>query len=448
MNTPFGRTYWEEQAKEAWMELGNPPPSISDPFYDAFRHAYTGAIWTASYGEMIARKGGDYIEQSRKDNFTKGDPQLRDVRGDLTNNDKGREIGKNTPLPKNSPPGTIRKIIAQEVSKAIGRGELVTSPQTDPRTTRENFPSRLRIKELDDDYYEYYRRPEFNKEFRRGVNWTQPSDPLVLDLDGDGIELTSSDSTVLFDHNADDVKTGTQWARPDDGMLVRDINGNGVIDSSRELFGDQTLLPNGQLATNGFAALAALDNTHDAVINASDGAFAEFKLWRDVNQDGVSQANELQSLSEAGITSINIPINLAQPTSTFVKTSADGTTSTVQAVRNVNFTTNGFYSEFINHPVITATAAALPQMQGSGLVRDLREAMSLGTAQSQALEQTLNAFKAATSTQARQTLLNTVVNAWANTSALSAALARNPIPGNPSNWYLEFPDKQQTGERQ
>ncbi len=39
--------------------------------------------------------------------------------------------------------------------------------------------------------------------------------------------------------------------------MVRDLNGNGTIDSGRELFGDNTILtrgPNaGQLAANGFA---------------------------------------------------------------------------------------------------------------------------------------------------------------------------------------------------
>ena len=109
--------------------------------------------------------------------------------------------------------------------------------------------------------------------------------------------------------------------------------------------------------------------------------------------------------------------------------------ATPQVVKNINFTTNNFYSEFTNNPPVTATAAALPQLQGAGLVRDLREAMSLGTAQSQALEQTLTSFKAATTAQARQALLSNVVTAWANTSAMGDALARNPTPANASSWY-------------
>jgi len=68
-------------------------------------------------------------------------------------------------------------------------------------------------------------------------------DPIVFDLDGDGIETTSTRDgiVILFDHDGDSVKTGTGWIKPDDGWLVLDRNGNGVIDSGRELFGVDTL---------------------------------------------------------------------------------------------------------------------------------------------------------------------------------------------------------------
>ncbi|MGH7455336.1 MAG: hypothetical protein ACRENG_28545, partial [bacterium] len=87
-------------------------------------------------------------------------------------------------------------------------------------------------------------------------------DPLAIDLDGDGIETAGINgaSTVLFDHNADGLKTGTGWLKGDDAWLVRDLNGNGTIDSGAEMFGDQTLLPNGQKAASGLQALRALDS--------------------------------------------------------------------------------------------------------------------------------------------------------------------------------------------
>jgi hypothetical protein len=124
--------------------------------------------------------------------------------------------------------------------------------------------------------------------FTRAKRWTRPRDPIILDLDGDGLETVGVASNIYFDFDADGVLTRTGWVNKDDALLVWDRNGNGRIDTGAELFGDFTPLPNGTLAPNGFAALAALDSNGDGVIDASDPAFAELKLWRDTSQDGVS----------------------------------------------------------------------------------------------------------------------------------------------------------------
>ena len=74
-------------------------------------------------------------------------------------------------------------------------------------------------------------------------------------------------------------------------------------------------------------------------------------------------------------------------------TRTNGTTTLAETVgvaadttaANLNLTNNPFYREFTT-PVAPSTAAqTLPEMGGSGWVRDLREAMSLGTAQGDAL---------------------------------------------------------------
>jgi len=62
-------------------------------------------------------------------------------------------------------------------------------------------------------------------------------------------------------------------------------------------------------AANGFAALSELDSNADQVFDANDTAYADLKIWRDLNQDAISQAGELQSLSDAGITAINLKDN-------------------------------------------------------------------------------------------------------------------------------------------
>jgi hypothetical protein len=53
-----------------------------------------------------------------------------------------------------------------------------------------------------------------------GDSW----DPVVLDLDGSGIDITNrTDSTVYFDVDGDGYREQTAWAGPNDGLLVIDL---------------------------------------------------------------------------------------------------------------------------------------------------------------------------------------------------------------------------------
>jgi hypothetical protein len=144
--------------------------------------------------------------------------------------------------------------------------------------------------------------------FAQARNWRPPYDPLVLDLDGDGIETVgiTPGAPLLFDHDGDGVKNATGWIKPDDGLLVLDLNGNGSIDSGRELFGDNTLLPSGSTALQGYQALAQHDSNLDGKISHLDALFNQLRLWQDNNQDGISQSTELKTLSQAGIQSISV----------------------------------------------------------------------------------------------------------------------------------------------
>ena len=234
-----------------------------------------------------------------------------------------------------------------------------------------------------------------NTLFGQARNWTAPRDPLVLDLDGDGIETLAINpaAPILFDMDADGVKTGTGWIKPDDALVVLDRNGNGLIDSGSELFGDSTVLQNGpkagQKAANGFEALADLDANADGVINNLDAAYASLRLWQDANQDGVSRATELKTLGEMGIarikvtgttSSINLGNGNTQPFSgSFTRTDGStGASGVAEVTGSLLLASNGFYREFTDDLQITPQAQSLPQMQGSGLVRDLRHAKDDG----------------------------------------------------------------------
>ena len=75
------------------------------------------------------------------------------------------------------------------------------------------------------------------KDFFAG-NHVAGADPLVLDLDGDGLELTTvSTSAPQFDMDGDGFAEYTGWVGADDGLLVLDKNKDGVINNIHELFG-------------------------------------------------------------------------------------------------------------------------------------------------------------------------------------------------------------------
>ena len=113
-------------------------------------------------------------------------------------------------------------------------------------------------------------------------------DPLILDLDGDGVETTNVKDGAYFDHDGNGFAEKTGWASSDDGLLVMDRNSDDIINNGTELFGDQTILSSGQTATDGFQALAELDSNADGIIDVNDTAFSQLKIWQDIDGDGYS----------------------------------------------------------------------------------------------------------------------------------------------------------------
>ncbi len=131
------------------------------------------------------------------------------------------------------------------------------------------------------------------------------ADPLIIDLDGDGIELINqAQSSVLFDMDMDGYAEQTAWAAADDGFLVVDTNSNGTIDDISELFSAHT---NDQ--QTGLTALSEYDDNSDGVIDASDSIYASLRVWQDVNSDGVTDTGELVTLASLNIDSIALQIN-------------------------------------------------------------------------------------------------------------------------------------------
>ncbi|NGN98450.1 tandem-95 repeat protein, partial [Grimontia sp. S25] len=131
--------------------------------------------------------------------------------------------------------------------------------------------------------------------------------PIILDLDGDGIETSDvTENPVAFDYDGDGQAVNTGWVSGGDGLLVHDINQDGEINDGSELFGSNTELQDGTTATDGYEALAQHDTNLDGVIDQSDAIYSELGVWVDKNMDGKTDEGELLSLEDAGVASINL----------------------------------------------------------------------------------------------------------------------------------------------
>ncbi|NJO35060.1 MAG: hypothetical protein HC869_20065, partial [Rhodospirillales bacterium] len=209
----------------------------------------------------------------------------------------------------------------------------------------------------------------------------QDVDPLVLDLDGDGLELTARSSiSPRFDVDGDLYAEVTGWVGVDDGFLATDLNANGKIDGLNELFGTPT--------ANGFTVLKDYDSNGDKIVDATDAKFGDLRIWQDLDGDAVTDSGELKTLTEAGIASISVNFTEVSKTNatnrvagegTFTKT--DGTTSSISDVR---FNADQYNTTYTGDKTIDPTIAATqPKLKGHGTLADLQVVLTLEQAANQ-----------------------------------------------------------------
>ena len=130
--------------------------------------------------------------------------------------------------------------------------------------------------------------------------------PIVIDLNRDG---ALSYGNVVMDVNGDGQLDATRWAGAQDGVLVWDKYHDGQVhDHTQFAFAqyDTTSSAQGKTATDLSGLAAKFDTNHDGVFDAQDTQFADFTVWQDANQNGVSDAGEVRSLAELGLASFNL----------------------------------------------------------------------------------------------------------------------------------------------
>jgi hypothetical protein len=134
--------------------------------------------------------------------------------------------------------------------------------------------------------------------------------PVVIDLNRDG-ELRYGQ--VTMDVNGDGLLDVTKWAGAQDGVLVWDKYADGLVhDNSQYAFAQYATtdrmdaLGQARSATDLEGLADGFDSNRDGVFDAHDAQFAEFRVWQDANQNGISDEGEVRSLLDWGIKSIQL----------------------------------------------------------------------------------------------------------------------------------------------
>ncbi len=256
--------------------------------------------------------------------------------------------------------------------------------------------------------------------------------PLILDLDGDGVETIGTNSGVYFDHANDGFKENTGWVGKDDGLLVRDINGNGQIDNGTELFGNNSVLSNGKKAKNGFEALKDLDSNQDYVFDPNDAAWNEVKVWKDSNSNGIVDEGELLTMEQAGVDHIRLTDKTKNQTDEFGNIhrqsgyfmSSDGKLETMTDVWFATESTDTIDQSPIEIP---DELKDYPEIMGFGNMRSLRQVIA--TDESGELKALVDQYIAETDVNARGLLIDDIIFHWAGVQDI------DPESRKPSHFY-------------
>lgn len=160
-----------------------------------------------------------------------------------------------------------------------------------------------------------------------GIKCDRTASPLVIRLNGnvqkrEHLILSAPEFGKLFDilgqnsYNAPYTPKRISWHSSNQYYYVVLPNSLGQVKGIDQLFGDNTLGPDGKFATNGYTALAKYDGMSvdgqtrvapaDENINQKDPIYSKLRLWQDRNFNAVVDAGELLTLSQVGVKNIDL----------------------------------------------------------------------------------------------------------------------------------------------
>jgi len=229
----------------------------------------------------------------------------------------------------------------------------------------------------------------------------------------DTIEVVHS--PVFFDHDGSGRAVKSGWINKNSGFLVVIRAGQGGIENGRDLIGNHYL--NGEpYFQTGMDALLRQDANGDGRIDAEDPIWPSLRVWRDVNINGQAEKDELFTLDSLDIASISLswsPVGRFLPDHNYLYLSgffnyADGRQGRMDEVFFQRRPLQRKFTDRLSLP--PALAAEVPEVKGSGWVRDLPEAAG----QSPALFELVERFQKA-DRQSQLALKAEIAHSWADT---------------------------------
>ena len=417
-----------DEAKDLFMEMN---PNVSDKTfrnelyekYNAFQHTFIPAQMARTFGKDITIEMGIQKEifnwNSEKSKNSSKISFLQDTYKDLHNNDVGAFYGEKiakgeltldqvadilfqgaiSETRSNEPNAVIadRNWVTEEEYNKISIEKLYTSSQlyNDYNSNRETDMPPFTAKGIQTKYNGY------RCKFTGGLTASPTGhDPIVFDLNGDGVfETTDTNNGVYLDHENDGFAEASAWIGKNEGILINDLNGNGSLDNGSELITAENLI---QFDTNG-----------DGIIDNNDSGYNELKI---IKGDG-----SIVSLEEAGIASINLErmsTNIVDKNNNTLFeqgffTRTNGETGKYGAFYFDRELSESIASDWLNE---TDAIAELPDIEGRGKVYSLHQAMLRD--ESGVLKELVESFVSETNDTTRRSLVDQILIKWANVESI------------------------------